>query len=167
VFLRLGKSIRPVSSAVNIVGIAGVFFMMAMVTVDVIMRYMFHSPINGAMEISEMLLVLVVFLGLAAVQSEEGHVRVTLVVLRFNNRTQLILGIVMTLLALCFFALMVWRSSDTAISAWQAGSEFQDLEITTFPIRLVVPLGVCFLCLELLLKLVLDINKLVKGGGTS
>ena len=164
--VKLEKFIRLISSAANGLGTAGIFFMMAMVTVDVIMRYIFNSPINGAMEISEILLVLVVFLGLAAVQSKDEHVTVTLFISRFKNQARLILSIVMTSLALGFFILMIWQSTENAVSAWKAGSEFQDLEITTVPARLLVPVGVSLLCLELLVKIVLDINKLGKKGET-
>ena len=164
--MNFEKLIRRVSSVANGLGTASIFFMMAMVTVDVIMRYIFNSPINGAMEISEILMVLVVFLGLAAVQSKEEHVSVTLFISRFNNKTRLIISIVMTNLALGVFILMIWQSTENAVSAWKAGSEFQDLEITTVPTRLLVPIGVSLLCLELLVKIVLDIKKLGNKGET-
>lgn len=159
--------IRSISTAVNLVGTTTSIVMMFIVTADVALRYLFKAPIRGAEEMSEILLVLMVYLGLASVQSKEGHIRVEQFVTRMSTRPRLLLEIVLTLLGLAFFVIMVWRTADSAIGALQSGSALENLGFfSTFPIRLVVSLGVFFFCLELLLKLVLDIGRL-RGRETS
>ncbi|WP_083638788.1 TRAP transporter small permease [Rhizobium oryziradicis] len=50
--------------------------MMTMTIVDVIGRYAFNSPLRGAGELTELLLVSLIFMGLPAVTLENGHVTV-------------------------------------------------------------------------------------------
>jgi len=52
--------------------------MMAMTIVDVIGRYVFNSPLGGAGELTELLLVSVIFMGLPAVTMQKEHVTVDL-----------------------------------------------------------------------------------------
>jgi TRAP-type C4-dicarboxylate transport system permease small subunit len=52
--------------------------MMAMTIVDVIGRYVFNSPLSGAGELTELLLVSVIFMGLPAVTMQKEHVTVDL-----------------------------------------------------------------------------------------
>lgn len=60
--------------------IAGVllFTMMILTTVDVIGRYLFTAPVPGAFEATEIMLVLIVFVGLPIVTARNEHVSVLL-----------------------------------------------------------------------------------------
>lgn len=55
------------------------FFMMALTFFDVIGRYLFNSPIIGALELTEFSMAIVIFLGLVLLTSQEGHVTVDLI----------------------------------------------------------------------------------------
>lgn len=59
--------------------------MMAMTIIDVIGRYVFNSPLSGAGELTELLLVSVIFMGLPAVTLEREHVTVDLVTARMPS----------------------------------------------------------------------------------
>lgn len=59
--------------------------MMAMTIIDVIGRYIFNSPLGGAGELTELLLVSVIFMGLPAVTLEKEHVTVDLVTARLPS----------------------------------------------------------------------------------
>lgn len=54
------------------------FLMMAMTLVDVVGRYLFSAPVNGAFELTELMLAAVIFIGLALVTAEDGHIAVDL-----------------------------------------------------------------------------------------
>lgn len=60
--------------------IAGVllFTMMILTTIDVIGRYIFTAPVPGAFEATEIMLVLIVFVGLPIVTARNQHVSVLL-----------------------------------------------------------------------------------------
>ncbi len=54
------------------------FLMMALTFADVVGRYVFSAPITGALELTEFSMAIVIFLGLALLSTEEGHVTVDL-----------------------------------------------------------------------------------------
>ncbi|SEQ82184.1 TRAP transporter small permease [Thalassovita taeanensis] len=60
--------------------------MMGLTVVDVIGRYLFNAPLLGAMELTEVILAAVIFLGLTAVSLSDGHVTVDLLTDRMPIR---------------------------------------------------------------------------------
>jgi len=60
-----------------------------LVTVDVILRYIFSHPIPGGAESTELFLDYIVFLGLAYALLMGGHVRVTMILDRLKPRMRL------------------------------------------------------------------------------
>lgn len=54
------------------------FIMMLLMVADITLRFLFNKPILGGYELVEILMVLLVGLGFAFTQSEDGHVRVTM-----------------------------------------------------------------------------------------
>lgn len=54
--------------------------------VDVVGRYLFDSPLPGAAEVTELLVMAIVFAGLPAVSLADGHVTVDLVTSRLGGR---------------------------------------------------------------------------------
>ena len=60
------------------------FGIMLLTTFDVAGRYLFHAPILGVFEVTEFMLVCVVFLSLAYTQSLKGHIEVDILVRTFG-----------------------------------------------------------------------------------
>ncbi len=149
----LEKGVRPISRSLNRVGMALLLVMMLFVSADVALRYVLNRPIKGTLELTEFMLVAVIFLGLAYTQAGEGHVGVTLVVDRLPRRAQPAIDSVTSFLALGVFGLIVWQSFQHAMTAWQQGATSDTLLIPMGPFMMLVPLGAGVLCLELLLKL--------------
>jgi TRAP-type C4-dicarboxylate transport system permease small subunit len=68
---RLDRAIEPLLGV-----IAGVllFGMMTITFVDVVLRYIFNAPLRGSFEITELMLVLLIFAALPLVSRREEHV---------------------------------------------------------------------------------------------
>jgi TRAP-type C4-dicarboxylate transport system permease small subunit len=66
--------------------------------VDVIGRYLLNSPLPGAAEYTELLLMAVIFIGLPAVCLDDGHVVVDLFISRLKGRA---IGFQVTVARLC------------------------------------------------------------------
>ena len=68
---RLDRGMEPLLGA-----IAGVllFCMMTLTFVDVVLRYIFNAPLKGSFEITELMLVLLIFAALPLVSRREEHV---------------------------------------------------------------------------------------------
>jgi TRAP-type C4-dicarboxylate transport system permease small subunit len=59
-----------------------IFALMCLVSVDVVGRKLFNSPVQGALEVTELALPAIVYLGLSYVQAHQEHIKLELVSFR-------------------------------------------------------------------------------------
>jgi TRAP-type mannitol/chloroaromatic compound transport system permease small subunit len=78
---------------------------------DVIARKVFSKGFTFTVEMTEMAMALIVFLGVGLVTHQRGHIVVDLVTLRLSERSRVWLGLVTNVLSLGFVLLVVWRPS--------------------------------------------------------
>lgn len=137
---------------------------MLLTSADVIGRYVFNSPIIGAYGISEVIMVGIVFLGIAYVQSVKGHVQVEVVTSWLSPRAQVTIDTFAYTLALVILALMTWRSGALAWDAFIKGDT--SMSLLAFPLwpgKSLVPIGTGLFCLRLISDIVSNINRLRRG----
>ncbi len=79
-----------------------IFFLMAMLLVEVLTRYILRSPFSIADEMGGYLLVSITFMGLAYTWKERGHVRVSLLVSRLPDKFANLLRFITLILATVF-----------------------------------------------------------------
>jgi len=131
---------------------------------DVVGRLFYH-PIVMTAEVSEYLLVALVFLSLGFAQFKGAHVRAEILVERFPWKWRTILNILALSLATVFFAVMTVQIGERAYLDWVAKSV---LSLTT--VRLPIwwtsflgSIGCAMLVISLLVQVVNDIFKLIKS----
>lgn len=146
---------RGVENTFSRIATGIIMLMMFLTTADVAGRYLFNSPVIGAYEISSMMLVGVVFLGLAYVQSKKGHVKVEAATFWMPKRVQIALDIFGGLVGLVIMGLLTWRSGIVFWEAWVLQDYSMGLiHIPLWPGKLMVPLGTGLLCLRLVSDIV-------------
>lgn len=87
------------------------FAMMALTMVDVAGRYIFNYPVQGSVELTELLMVAVIFCGIALSTLERGHVTVDLVAMAIKGRLRWIqktLGDLVSFLIVGVLAFVCW-----------------------------------------------------------
>ena len=146
--------IRTIENILSNIGMALLFILMVLGAGDVIGRYVFNSPIFGALEFEKILMGGVVFLGWAYVLAKRAHVTVDIVFRHYPPRLQAIIGFTGLLLSLVPFSLIIWQSGSLAIAEWQAGRLVSIILIPVAPFKLLVPFGAFFLCLECIIQMV-------------
>lgn len=104
------KLIHVLSKYAGYIATVVLGLMMLLTVADVFMRYFFNSPITGTTEITQLMMVIVVFLSLPWGGVTGSHVKVDLFVGRFGRRTRAIFDVVTLLLSLFIFAIIAWRS---------------------------------------------------------
>lgn len=85
------------------------FAMMFVTLIDVVGRYLFASPLQGATELTALLLVSTIFIGLPAVCLDEDHVTVDLVTDHLPAFIQTARRAVIRLLSAIVLFLVAWR----------------------------------------------------------
>lgn len=76
---KIGSVLKAVSKGFSVISFLGLFVGVIFVVVDVVLRYFFDSPIHGDYDITQLWLSVIVFAALAYVQTERGHIGVTMV----------------------------------------------------------------------------------------
>jgi TRAP-type C4-dicarboxylate transport system permease small subunit len=96
-----------------------VFVIVALGSADTAGRVFFNNPILGVVEMTETLLAMTIFLGLAYSQKRREHVSVDLLTSRLGPRSHRVATIASLLLTFGVFCFLAWRSSEMAVQAWK------------------------------------------------
>jgi TRAP-type C4-dicarboxylate transport system permease small subunit len=138
----------------------GVLGLMMLLTVaDVFMRAFFNSPITGTTEITEFMMIVVVFPALAWCAVNRRHVRVDLLVSQLPPRIQTIIDSITLLLTLCTFIIITWHSMLEAMDVYTTTSL---LKLPHAPFYWVLTAGLALFCLSIVTLLIENIMKEVK-----
>ncbi len=81
-----------------------------LVTLDVVLRYLFGGSIPAAMEFTQVLLVLIVYLALGKAQEAKQHIRVEFLIEKLSPEKRRYWEIVIHFFALIFTAIVFWES---------------------------------------------------------
>lgn len=136
---------------------AGAFFILAMtclISLDVVLRYVFNAPMLGAHEIVEYMLLSSFFLFITDCWNSNSHVRMSIVyqkLTKLKKPADTVIGIVSAILFGCL-AWKLWEELLYAFDAYQVSSE---LRMPVWPFKLVALLGLILFVAKLLMSTVI------------
>ena len=133
--------------------------MMLLTVVDVFLRYFFNSPITGTTEVTEFMMVIVVFPALAWCSVKRRHVQVDLFVSHLPLGAQKIIDIITLLLSLGIFVIITWQSALESIDVQTTTSL---LHLPHAPFHWILTVGFALFCLSIVSLLIETFNKEVK-----
>ncbi len=110
------------------------FFMMTLTFVDVIGRYLFNSPIVGALELTEFSMAIVIFLGLVLLTSDEGHVTVDLLDSFIPDKIKAIQKVIINLINFAVMVVISWQLWIKAGDAAEYGDRTEYLFMPLSPL---------------------------------
>lgn len=134
----------------------GMFAIMSIVVCDVAARYLFRSPLAWSFDLISLYLTpAIFFLALSDTLQKNHHINVDLLVNRFSPRTQHVLGLVGSALAMAVFAAIAYeallRTRETFVEKAVSSSVY---EWPTWVSVLFVVLGAGLLFLRLVFRTV-------------
>ncbi len=148
-FSTISKVVDRISLSLFHIAKWGLFFMMALVTVDVILRYLFKRPTGVADEISGYLLILIVFLGAAHTLKAGRHVSVDMAVKRLPPRIRYWLDLVTSILGILAVAMILWRAVIIVYTSYSRGQLWPSaLQTPMYIPQLLLPVGLFVLMLQ-------------------
>lgn len=146
----LTKFNRPLVAFVKYVALWILAIMMFLTFVDVLLRYIFNSPVPGATELIEFMMGIVVTFCIAYTAHEKAHINVDLLLMNFKERTRKIIGVVTNFLTLGLFVLICWQTYILIIEDYRSKIISAVLYIPVYPFIAAVTVGFVILCLVLL-----------------
>ncbi|MBI3512772.1 MAG: TRAP transporter small permease [Proteobacteria bacterium] len=121
---------------------------------DVIARKVFNKGFTFTVEMTEMAMALIVFLGVGLVTHQRAHIVVDVLTLRLSERARVWLGLVTSVLSTGFVVLMVWRLWVQAAFIGSKGDTTPIWNIPLWPIAYAIAAGSVFFATGLVLQLI-------------
>jgi TRAP-type C4-dicarboxylate transport system permease small subunit len=108
------KFFSSIEKTVNVVGASILVVLMLITFVDVIGRTLFNNPLNGAVELTELLLGMMVFLLLPSATLHQDHISVDIIDSFAGKILDAVRNILTSLIGVAFFSLIAWRMWEHA-----------------------------------------------------
>lgn len=157
VLLRIKGGISVVEGVFNDLGGALMILLMLGTVSEIVGRRAFNSPIRGYIEISELIMAGVVFLGLAYTQRMGGHIRVEMLVKKVSKVKERLYHMIESftlLLSLFIFVIVTISSLQFTLNNIKVGNITSVLYLPTWPAQLIVPIACALLCVRLATQLI-------------
>lgn len=148
----LDKVTSAVENTFNLIAGLLIFSLMLLGVVQIIARTLFASPLFGYIDIVELSMVGFAVLAIAFVQRVGGHVRMELLILKCRGRTLWLFELLGSGLAIFIIAVLIPYSFDHFYRAFEFGDSTIDLELISWPAKLVVPIALGLLLVRLCIQ---------------
>jgi TRAP-type C4-dicarboxylate transport system permease small subunit len=148
---------RRADAVLGMAAAAILFCMMTLTFVDVVMRYVFNRPISGAFEVTELMLLVLIFAGLPLVSHADEHVTMDFIDRLLGARGRLWLRRFVHLACAALFAFVTWQVLVKAGRIW-------DYRDATDVLRIVYGPFVYFMAAMIGLTALIHLYKIFEPG---
>lgn len=152
----IDRTLNRISTVTAMISGATLLILMVMITVDAVGRKLGY-PLPGSLELSEAMMVIIVYLALFAVQYHRENVFVSIVTHQLSERKQALLDMFAALIGVALFALLAWMGWLRAMDAYRMGEyRVAAIIVPIWPFRFAIPLGLSLLCVQLMVTAIQD-----------
>ncbi len=127
----------------------------AMITYEVLARYLFNAPTIWAAELSQLFLLWGCFVAMATLLCQRAHIRITLLTVRFGPQGRRLSELFSLLFIAGFSGVAFWYGLQIALDSLERGrSTGTMLNIPNWWSEMVIPVGFLVLLLQCLVEFV-------------
>ena len=138
---RSDRVMRPIEDGINMLAAVAIFALMILGSAQIILRSVFNSPIAGYIDLVELSMASMAFLGAAYCQRLGAHIRMEILIGRFRGRALWGFEVFGTAVALFIIAVLIWYGWGHFLRAYQLGDSTIDAEYPVWPSKLLVPIA--------------------------
>lgn len=149
----LDRAMQPVEDIANFLAGLAIFTLMLLGSAQILFRTVFNSPIGGYIDLVELSMASMAFLGAAYCQRLGAHIRMEILIGRFRGRTLWGMEIVGTLLGLFIIGVLIWYGWGHFMRAYELGDSTIDAEYPVWPSKLLVPIAFAIWWIRLFVQL--------------
>lgn len=121
--------------------------------IQVVGRSVFNQPVLAYVDIIEIMMAALAFLGISYAQKLGAHVRMEIVMKQFKGRTLWIAEVIGTLVTMGIIAMLMIYGYDHFLRAYEIGDSTIDGDYPLWPSKLIVPLAFGLLMCRLTVNL--------------
>ena len=142
-----------IESFMSFLGGVVIFLIVLISTVNILGRWFFNMPVNGYIDWIEQFMAFFALLGIAYTQREGGHIRMDMVVSKLKGRFFYVTELFTTMITLFLTIVLIYGSSLHFLRAYNIGDTSLDIDLPTWPAKLVVPVALTFLAIRLIIQI--------------
>ena len=126
------------------------FIWVFFITVDIILRFAFKTPIKGTVELTELWLSVIVFASFPLVQTQKAHVGVIMAVKALPERLSMAVYSIANLICSVTCALVTYAAAQQAIRSFKRNMITDVLRFSKYPLYRLEAVCMAVFCLLLL-----------------
>jgi C4-dicarboxylate transporter DctM subunit len=139
--------------------ISGLFIlvMMVLTTIDTFLRDVLDRPMSGVYELSSMMMVGILYLGISYVQSKRNHIRMDLLSSKLSPNNQMVLQLLADVIFLSLAVIITWQMGLKFLNAWTTGDYYYGVvRFPLWPAKLAICLGTALVSVRLISDIILN-----------
>jgi TRAP-type C4-dicarboxylate transport system permease small subunit len=149
----IDRFVSYIENAFTFIAAIFIFIMMFFLTAEVVGRKVFNAPIPGAIDWVEVWMGTFAFLGAAYCQRLGGHVRMEMIVGKLKGSTLWWTECFAVVIAFIYVVIIAYQSFLHFERAYNIGDSTIDIQLLTWPSKLMVPLAMTLLAIRLALNI--------------
>ena len=149
----IDRAVHKVEKFTALISGFGIFALMMIGVGQVLGRKFFNLPIYGYIDIVEIMMSFLVFMGLAYTERIGGHIRMELFLTFLPKRALWLFELVSVLIALVIIGILTYYTGTHAWRSWTSGDSTMDAQIALWPSKLIVSTSLGLLFIRLLIEL--------------
>lgn len=146
----MAKSLLFINRLIHCISFAVLLFLMFLTVADVTGRYFFNNPVRGTLELTELAMVVIVFLALGYAQHKGDHIVIDLAYERMPPFLQRISHYLASLISLVIVSLMAYRLYHFGLRMIIGNYTTHILRIPIYPVVWIAVAGAFFYALAIL-----------------
>ena len=126
-----------------------IFILMITATVQIVSGKILNMPIPGYIDFAEQSIAIFAFIAIAYCQRLGGHVRMEIFLSMLNGRSKWIAEAIQTAATILIISILTYYSFKHFQRAWTIGDSTIDIQLPTWPSKLMIPIAFATLTLRL------------------
>ena len=149
---KFRPAVRKACNVIAMIAMVSVFVIMCVLVLDIILRATTESmAVRGTYELTEMTMIIIIFLGMAVTQMEKEHIHVEMLVEKFPFKVKSYIGAVVSVFTTGLACITFYACVQQALSNASSGITTAVLFIPLYPFAWIMAAGMAVLTAILVL----------------
>ena len=138
---KSSRLLEPLEDIANLFAAFAIFALMCLGVAQIVLRSLFNTPLTGYIDLVELSMASMAFLGAAYCQRLGAHIRMELLIGRLRGRLLWFAESFGVLVALVIIGVLVWYGWEHFVRSYTLGDTTIDAEYPVWPSKLLVPIA--------------------------
>lgn len=163
---RVNDRFIPIEDFANLLAAFAIMALMMLGVMQIVLRTVFNNPIDGYIDLVELSMASMAFLGAAYTQRIGSHIRMELLIGKLNARALWAVEALGAALAMFIIGVLIYYSYGHFLRAYTLGDTTIDAEYVTWPSKLLVPVAFSIWWIRLALQFVGAVRLVINPDAT-